>query len=232
MIQKKLWTELLTSNHFENVISTDVLTLAGYIDTLMLQKFEINTSLQTYLTYIKTSFFSSEGNNQWSALNIFISSYSLGDQRFVYLLNDKLKKYLGFYNKFISQDGLAKTISVNRDYEDHSGSRNDNQNIHSELPQIELNNFEDGIKYASTLDKDSASGVVNTNGENSETRNEVTWDEAMENLRTMLFNDLIDYITNIPNMLFNHYSLDTTPYLEIIKSTFRYFENLSEVYKL
>ena len=232
MVQKKLWTELVATNHFENVISADVLNLAGTIDTLMSEKFDITTSIRTYLTYINSSFFSSEGNNQWSGLHIFLSSYSIGDQRFVYLLNDKLKKYLGFYNKFISQDGLAKTITVNRDYEDHSGSRNENRNIHSELPQIELDNFEDGIKYASTLDKDTASGTVNTNGENSETRNEVTWDEAMENLRTMLFNDLIDYITHIPTMLFNHYSLDTMPYFEIIKSTFRYFENLSEVYKL
>lgn len=233
MIQKKLWTELVTSNNLAGVITTDVVTVAGQIDTLMNTKFNITTSLATYISYIKTAFLTSvEDNNQWGGLNIYVSSYSVGDERYVYLLNDKLRKYLAFYYKFINDNGLAKKVTVSRDYEDHSGSSNTTNSIHSETPQIELNNFEDGIKYASSMDKDTGSGTVNTHGENSELKTETTWDEAMNNLRTMLFNDLIDYINRIPNMLYNHYSLDTVPFTETIKATKQFLENLADIYRL
>ena len=232
MIQKKLWTELVTSNQLADILDSDIVSVAGQIDTLLHDKFNIVSSLQTFVNYVKTAFFSSEGNNQWSGLNIFLSSYSVGDLRFRYLLNDKIKKYLAFYYKFIYDDGLAKKITIDKEYEDHTGSSTHNNNIHSELPQIELNNFEEGIKYASTLDKDTGGMTANNHGEGNETRKEVTWDEAMTNLRTMLFNELIDYIVRVPNMIYNHYSLDTMPYYEIINSTFKYFENLAEVYHL
>ena len=232
MIQKKLWSELVTSNQLGNVIDNDILSVAGQIDTLLHDKFNIVSSLQTFINYVKTAFFTTEGNNQWSGLNIYVSSYSIGDLRYMYLLNDKIKKYLAFYYKFIYDDGLAKKITINRTYEDHAGSTSNNKNIHSELPQIELDNFEDGIKYASTLDKDTNSLSANNHGEGDETRKEVTWDEAMANLRTVLFNELVDYILRVPNMLYNHYALDTMPYMEIIKATFKYFENLSQVYHL
>ena len=233
MITKKLWTELVTSNNFANVITTDTVSVAGQIDTLMHDKFNITTSLATFITYIKTVFLTNpEATNQWGGLNIHLSSYSIGDERFVYLLNDKLRKYLAFYYKFTYDDGLAKKITVSREYTDNSGTSNENHNIHSELPQIELDNFEDGIKYASTMDKDTGSGSVETTGENSELRTETTWDEGMSNLRTILFNDLIDYIARVPNMLYNHYSLDTMPFVERIKATCEYLKNLSDAYSL
>lgn len=232
MIQKKLWTELVTSNQLANIIDNDISTVAGQIDTLLHDKFNIVSSLQTFINYVKTAFFTTEGNNQWSGLNIFLSSYSIGDLRFTYLLNDKIKKYLAFYYKFIYDDGLAKKITIDRDYEDHTDSTNNTENTHSELPQIELDNFEQGIKYASTMDKNDNTLDYDNEGEGHETRKEVTWDEAMTNLRTMLFNELVDYIINVPNMIYNHYSLDTMPYVEIIKSTFKYFENLAQVYHL
>ena len=94
MIQKKLWTELVTSNQLSNILDNDISTVAGQIDTLLHNKFNIVSSLQTFINYVKTAFFTTEGNNQWSGLNIFLSSYSLGDLRFGYLLNDKLKIFL------------------------------------------------------------------------------------------------------------------------------------------
>ena len=115
---------------------------------------------------------------------------------------------------------------------DHSGSNTNNQNIHSELPQIALDNFEQGIKYASTMDKDGSTANANAHGEGDEAREEVTWDEAMSNLRTQLFNDLVDYVTRVPNMIYNHYCTDTLPYAVMIKSTFDYLENIAEVTKL
>lgn len=233
MIQKKIWTELVTSNNFADVITTDVVTVAGQIDTLMNTKFNITTSLATYITYIKTAFLTSvEDNNQWGGLNIYVSSYSVGDKRYVYLLNDKLRKYLAFYYKFIYDEGLAKKVTVSREYEDHTDSTNTRDDIHSELPQIELDNFENGIKYASTLDKNTDTLDYDNNGENSELRTETTWDEAMNNLRTMLFNDLIDYINRIPNMLYNHYALDSVPFTETIKATKQFLENLADIYRL
>ena len=231
MIVKKLWTELVTQNELD-IIDNDMLSLAGQIDTLMASKFSITTSFQSYLNYIKTAFFSSEGNNQWSGLQIYLSSYSFGDKRFKMLMADKIRKYFAFYIKFITDEGLAKTITTTRNYEDHSGTSSTNNNIHSELPQIELDNFENGIKYASTLDKDTSSLSGNSHGEAGETKREVTWDEAMSNLRTMLFNDLIDYVTRIPNLMFNHYSTDTVPFTEMIKATCKYIKNLSDLYKL
>lgn len=232
MVTKKLWTELVTSNQLANIIDNDILTVANQIDTLLHDKFNIVGSLRTLMNYVKVAFFTSEGNNQWSGLNIYLSSYSLGDLRYGYLLNDKIKKYLAFYYKFIYDDGLAKTIATDRGYTDTPRVTTTDKNIHSELPQIELDNFEDGIKYASTMDKNTNSFTGENSGTAYERKSEVTWDEAMSNLRTALFNDLVDYVIRIPNMIYNHYSLDTMPFMEQVKATFRYFENLAEIYKL
>lgn len=232
MITKKKWTELVTSNNLDDIIDTQIVSLASQIDTLMNEKFDINTSFATYVNYIKTAFFSTEGNNQWSGLYIYMSSFAEGDQRYKFLIKDKLLKYLAFYIKFTTDDGLAKTISTDRGYTDTPRVSTTENNIHSELPQIQLNNFEEGIKYASSMDKNVNSFDGQNTGTAYERKSEVTWDEAMNNLRTVLFNDLVDYVTRIPNMLFNHYSLDTMPFIEQMKATFKYFQNLSEVYKL
>lgn len=233
MITKKLWTELVTSNNFANVITNDTITVAGQIDTLMHDKFNITTSLATFITYIKTAFLTNpENTNQWGGLNIHLSSYSIGDERFVYLLNDKIRKYLAFYYKFTYDDGLAKNIVTDRWYTDTPRVTTTDESIHSELPQIELNNFEEGIKYASSMDKNTNSFTGDNRGTAYERKSETTWDENMSNLRTILFNDLIDYIARVPNMLYNHYSLDTMPFVERIKATCEYLKNLSDAYSL
>ena len=82
------------------------------------------------------------------------------------------------------------------------------------------------------MDKNTNSFTGENSGTAYERKSEVTWDEAMSNLRTALFNDLVDYVIRIPNMIYNHYSLDTMPFMEQVKATFRYFENLAEIYKL
>ena len=92
--------------------------------------------------------------------------------------------------------------------------------------------FQLGDKYASTMDKDGSTSSANAHGAGDEAREEVTWDEAMNNLRTQLFNDLVDYVTRVPNMIYNHYCTDTLPYAVMIKSSYEYLKNLAEVAKL
>ena len=265
MIIKKLWTELISANNVNNLIDTDLLNLSEQVDTIMNTKFGIETRLRTFLNYVNTAFFTeTEGNNQWSGMYIYMSSYALGDQRFMYRIYDKLQKYFAFYYKFITSDGLAKRITshLGKDgtltktynntkasqYTDTNNGTNTDNNIHSDLPQIELDNFEQGIKYASTMDKNTNTFNSGSEGENAVshtgsdthrdlgtedlTRTEVTWNEAMENLRTMLFNDLIDYISNLPNIIYNHYCTDTTPFSEMFKAVNTYLQNLSSIYEI
>ena len=66
----------------------------------------------------------------------------------------------------------------------------------------------------------------------SETKSDITWDEGMKNLRTQLFNELVDYVCEVPNMIYNHYCTDTLPAGLMIKGVLEHIKNISEVIKL
>ena len=47
-----------------------------------------------------------------------------------------------------------------------------------------------------------------------------------------LFNELVDYVCELPNMLYNHYCTDTLPAGLMIKGMLEHIRNISEVIKL
>ena len=257
MIKKMTWVELITKLQMTSsgLITTDIIDLAEDLDDLMLEKFSIDSHIKNLLNYLIEDYFNAvETNNVWEGLPIIISSYAEKDKRLKLQYQEKLRRYLAFYIKFLTDDGLARRIVSSKTYSDNgskniqrsytdtsSGSSTDN-NIYSNLPQLELENFEQGIDYASNLEKNTGTtsasgsgsgaevGTDTKSGTGSETRTDVSWDEGMKNLRTMLFNELVDYISEIPNVVYNYYCLDTLPYQELRKRAYDYAKNIKDVF--
>lgn len=230
MILRKTWAEKITKNSLGDIIDTPALTLAQTLDQTMLTKFGIVTQTYNALSYIKTAYLINNDACVWKDLPIYLSSFKDGDNRIVYSLKDRLIKYLRFFNKMITDDGLARRMSLSRSFQNDYSDSGTNKNYFSETPQEELDNFETAImKYASNLTKDTSAKSGQQLGTASETSTNVTWDEAMKNLRLVFYNDLMDFVSWIPNIIYNYYCLDSRPYPALVKE---YYKGIIDVFHL
>ena len=222
MVVKKTWNELLTeTNGITGIIDTTVINLGKDVDTSFNTKYEKgHTNLEGLLRDIKDYFLTSSDNNVWKELNIFMSSYKLKDFRFCRVIRDNLIKYLIFINKMINDEGIKRRMSTSRSFSNGTSSESEDKNYFSETPQATLDNFETAIiKYASNLGKNDVTSTTRQNGSNTENVNSANWEEEFKNLEFAFYNDLADYITRIPDMLYNNFCLDSRPCTEIRKAS-------------
>ena len=221
-ILKKTWQEQIQTNNFAEIINENVLTQGAEMDSIMLAKFGIVTNISELLSYIKDYYLTNNELCVWKDMPIYLSSYKEKDKRVVFGLKDRLIKYIKFYNKMITEDGLAREMSIDRGFNNVSADSDTNKNYFSETPQEELDNFENAIiKYASNLTKDERSRRANQNGTSYERAKNLTWDEGMKNLRLVFYNDLVEFITSIPNTLYTYYCLDSRPYPALVKEYYK-----------
>ena len=229
VIQKK-WQEMITKNNFGDIIDSDVLSLGTALDGVMISKYALVTQTYDMLSYVKEAYLTVGSNLNWNDLPIWLSSYKEGDKRVVIGLKDRLKKYLRFYQKVITDDGLARQMTIDRSFNNVSADSDTNKNYVSDTPQEELDNFETAIiKYASSLTKDERSRRGNQNGTSNETAKNTSWDEGMKNLRLVFYNDLVEFISSIPNILYNYYCLDSRPYPALAKE---YYKGMFNAFKI
>ncbi len=226
MILTKTWNEMITNERtkISEIIDSYVIAEGTQIDTLFNTKYGINTEIANALNLVKDDYLTDGGI--WEDLPIYLSSYKENDRRLSLHIKDNLKRYIRFYTKMITDDGLAKRIVINRTFENTTEGESTDKNIYSETPSIELDNFEEGIKYASNLSQNSNDNTLNASGENEEISKTTTWEEELKNVRFAFYNDLIDYIEKIPNLLYEYYALDSRPAKELIKATHEYFKTI------
>lgn len=126
----------------------------------------------------------------------------------------------------------------------------EDKNIVSKTPQASLSNFDDMIKYVSEASKNNKSSTLgrtesanNTIQDTDSTQKSVagnsqgvsdldvtskSWDEEEKNMKLVFYNDLCDYIRQIPQWIYSEYALDSMPAMDLVKETFNYFKEMYE----
>ena len=227
-VVKKTWKELTTN--LSSVISalfTEASTLAGDVDTAFNTKYNTTlNSVSNALEMIRDDFLS-PATTIWADMTIYMSSFKENDKRFIKVISDNLNKYLLFIKKMITDEGIKRDMIISRNYSNGTHSDGTDKNYFSETPQAELENFEDAIiRYASNLGKNNSSTDTRQNGSSGETTKSVNWDEQFKNLEFAFRNELVDYITRIPDMIYMNYCLDSRPFTEIRKEWYKHLKSL------
>lgn len=242
MIKKLTYKELMTNNKFTTQLSkfnlssnTDLKNLIEAVDNLFKAKVNFTSYNVLYNTfnYVAENFlYQGSTSGLWDDMKIFISSYKENDVRPLFKIYENLIQYLGFYKELITNNGLAKEIITHREYEDNSTSKSKNGDAGSETPQIDILdtegnlNFDEAMKYASSVSKSEGEASQDRDGESDITVTSKSWEEKMKNLRLVFFSELNGYISSIPALIYNSYALETRPYTQLIKD---YIENIEAI---
>ena len=236
-VMKKTWNELLTNKPLLTKAEFD--SLFADIDELLNSKIdnELSISLMKGIyDDVIDSYLTVGDTNLWKDLPVFLSSFKLNDRRIFNTIRLKLLQYLGFYKKILNDDGIARSVITHRSYSDDTTSQGINRSQYSETPQIDVSSqsvpsFDDTLEYLSNVSKSKDDIETNRDGESDLTVSSKTWDEEQKNLNMMFYNTLCEYVSRIPEMVYNYYSLDSYPIPEIISESFEYFKGLRDIYE-
>lgn len=220
---KKTWDEMLTENNdIVSIIDSDIISLGSSLDSAFNTKYGISTKVATALTDISNDYLkpsdSPNARGLWEDLPIYLSSYKLKDRRACIKIKDNLIRYLRFLTKMVTDEGLQRKMVVARNFANNNTSSNTDKNVYSETPQLELQDFEDAIAYASNVSRNENSGSSSQSGASGETATNVNWEESLKNLQFAFYNEIVDYIVSLPSELYNYYSLDSKPITELVKA--------------
>lgn len=234
----------MSSLEAEDIIDRQVLGALTIIDTDINNYIEDGTIisylyLHSLAQNIESHFLQFEDieSNAWKDLNIYVSSYKRHDRRFILYLCNKLREYIGFYIKILSDEGLQRSLSYNKSYSNSGSSSMIDRGINSETPQNSLlydsqdpasdTKFDEAIAtYASNIDKNKSATSSSSEGESGTTATGVTWEEARKNVLLLFFNELKDFIMSIPERIYAWYSIDTMPFVDLHKEFIDYIKTL------
>lgn len=247
-LMKKTWNELIVSvdaqdifddisqeleeidNYINNNLgsfrSKDLKDLMNYVDRYLLKP----TELEPYV-YI----------NVWEKLPIYVSSYKFNDRRFILLLKNKLREYVGFYRKLTKDKGVSRNLSYKKDYLNSGEASSVERGTDSETPNYSAlydsqhpesdTLFDKAIaEYASSIRKNKASSTNRNAGSSLTEVKGSTWEEEKKNLELLFFNELKEFIASIPERIYSYYAVDTVPFTELTKEYFSYLHSLKEIF--
>lgn len=240
MIIGKKWNDMLanipTQDYFTNIDDT-----LEEIDTLVNDKgISINSVLSSLFTCVKNDYLTVD-TNLWKDLPIYLSSYKLNDKRVWYVLKQKLIEYCGFYKKLLTDDGVSRRIATHHSFDTDRDNTSDTKNIDSNTPNytglfdsetetITNAKFEEAIaNFASDMSHAKGVGHQDDSGESDTVITGYSWTEAEKNIRYVYFNELVDFIARIPEMIYDYYSLDTYPTPVLVRE---YFKNIKASFDL
>lgn len=230
----RLMTKMATSLGDLQSVVDHIKTNLTTIDTAR------GSNLSGLLSYVLLDFFyynaedhivDDDWSGSWDAMKIYYSSFKENDVRFIYQLFDKLNQYVNVFAKIQTDNGFTKRIVTNRQYENVAGGTTTNKNVNSDTPSIEIQTFEDAIKYASNVSRNDGSDHSEQTGESTDTIEGVTYEQAVDNLNKIMLNELADYIGGMPNMVFKEYALESMPVPALYKEFREYIKTVVEVTK-
>lgn len=231
-VVKMTWNDLVTSTGIQYLIDNTITGLGDNLDSAFETKYGTRTNIASLLASINTQYLKPTPQvgspNLWEDLPIYLSSYKVKDSRALSTIKDKLIRYLKFFTKMITDDGITRNLVTSRNFANNNSSTTVDKNLYSETPQIQLDNFENAIKYASNVARNDSNVTGAQSGASGETVTSKSWDEQMKNLRFAFYNDLAEFIADIPNILYNYYSLDSYPVPALVKARRDYYKNLVE----
>ena len=235
MIQKKKWIEILQENNVGDyaVNQLGLYALITEVDDLFTKQCN---PLATNYNRLKNIFnevvdhflTNTVADNYWADMPIFISSYNFKNKAPFGELVLRLTQYLGFYKKVLTDKGIARSVVTHRSYSNQGESDGNNKNYNSETPQINIDNFDDAIKFASNLAKNEDHTESSSSGESDLDVKSKSWDEEEKNLKYIFYNDLCDFVRKMPQWIYSQYALDSMPFPDLIQETFNYFKDLYE----
>ena len=241
MIKKLKWKTLMTQISAKTEVekfATDV----EAIDTELNTGLNYSTkSLKSLLGCVTEDILTSADTGIWKDLLIFVSSYKENDKRFIYLLCSKLREYLDFYKKILTDEGIQRSMVYAKTYTNNGSASSTERGLDSTTPQnsnlYDPQNpesdslFDQAIaNYASSIDKSKASSTSQSYGGSTTNVSGVTWDEAKKNIQLLFFNELKDYIMSIPERIYSYYSIDTIPAPELFKLTLEHIKAVEEMF--
>lgn len=238
-IMKKTWNQIIEQNSPASII-TGVITDLENIDTLLNEKSEgISSSyLKDLANHVKTALLSVNGI--WKDLPIFVSSYKFADKRIIHLISNKLREYVLFYEKLLTDNGISRNLSYAKNYANSGSASSIERGTNSETPQnSSLYNpsqpesdslFDEAIAdYASNINKNKASSSSSNEGNSTTVVTGGTWDEQKKNLELVFFNELKEYIISIPDRIYSWYAIDTVPFTELQIMRGEYYKELANL---
>ena len=239
MIQKKTWDELITNNEANSILD-NIATEAEYIDSKLNQQSESFNShdLADLVNYVKTYMLSVNG--VWKDLPIYVSSFKFNDKRIIHLIKNKVREYLLFYRKLVTDNGVSRNLAYVKNYTNAGTASSVERGTNSETPQnSSLYNpsqpesdslFDEAIAdYASHINKNKASSESSNKGNSETLVTGGTWDEQKKNLQLVFFNELKEYIISIPDRIYSYYSIDTIPFTELQVLRGKYYKELADL---
>ena len=241
MVKINQWKSLATVLMTKALDSGD---LGGLIDNILSNLQTIDTSrkskLETLFTYILYDFFYTDLSGEdpsvdltvvgaWDKMDIYYSSFRDNDIRFLLKMFDKLNQYTSLFAKIQTDNGFTKRIVAGREYSNTSTGNATTNNVYSETPSIEIQDFEDAIKYASNVSRNGTEDRTEQWGGSTDTITGLTYEQAVENLNKVMLNELADYIAGMPNMVYRDYALESMPVSEFIRNYREYIKTVVEI---
>lgn len=228
-VKKIKWTTLVSQIDAQDVFD-DTEQEVEYIDN------KINAFSQSYrakalkelLEYVDDYLLKDNDICIWKDLNIYVSSFKEKDRRIILLIKNKIREYLMFYKKILTDDGIVRRMSYNKSYSNSGDANSSERGTNSETPQnSNLYDpahpesdalFDQAIAdYASGINKNKALSHSESEGESETIVSGTTWEEQKKNIQLLFFNELKEYIMSIPDIIYRWYAIDTMPYTEIIR---------------
>lgn len=241
MVKKIKWKTLISQISANSVLfTTDFTNEIQNIDSLIDEKISEDfgeTNLEDLYNYLKTNVIVSSNDGIWADMDVHTSSWVEKDKRFVYILANKLREYVAFYKKVLTDEGVQRHLVYSKEYENDGNSDNTDRNTNSDVPQnsnlydpqapTSDAKFDQAIAdYASSIGKNKSHASSHTEGTSGTTVSGTTWDEAKKNIQMMFYNELKDFIYSLPERIYSLYSLDTIPAPELIKKMIEHYHEV------
>ena len=240
-IKKIKWQTLIEQIDAQDILD-DTEQELKYIDGKIN---ELTTSIQAneltdLMKYVDNYHLKPSEDLIWYDMDIVVSSWKEKDKRFVLLLKNKLREYIGFYRKILTDAGVQRALVYAKEFENDGNASGLERTSDSQTPQnSNLYNadeetadtlFDQAIaNYASGINKNKSSSTSHTEGESSTTVTGTTWEEAKKNIELIFYNELKEYIMSIPERIYSYYSIDTLPAPLLCKKMLEHFEAVKDL---
>ena len=238
-VKKLKWVSLMATINPSSILSSYSSDFSA-IDTLLNAQVSANVSELNNLYVSVAGFLSALPSNKWADLDIYISSWKQYDDRFIRLLGNKIREYIGFYKKILTDNGVQRNLVYAKTYNASGSASSTERGFNSTTPQNSSlydsthpesdSLFDQAIAdYASSIDKNKASSTTSSQGGSRTTVSGTTWDEQKKNLLMFFYNELKDFIMSIPERIYHYYSLETIPAPELYKKMLENIEQVKDI---
>lgn len=245
-IKKTTWNNLVTQIDAQDIFDDSEQELIGIDNKINAYTSSIRAKeLRDLMKYVDDHILKpneisyGSDTNIWKDLPIWVSTWKEKDRRFILLLKNKLREYLAFYVKILTDSGVQRALVYSKEYSNEGSSDSTERGLNSETPQNSNlydsqhpesdSLFDQAIAdYASNINKNKGHSQSETSGSSSTNVTGVTWEEGKKNLDLLFFNELKEYIMSLPDRIYNFYSIDTLPAPELCKRWLAYRKEILE----